>query len=604
MKTPFAVLVLFGWLVGNLPAQTALPEGKPLLAGDTSEAFRFIVAPEQTGAGKFSVVDAQGPGFTRAWRIETVRDASPMASIELRALNEDAVAAGDVAMIRFFARKVSASDETGNARITLVVRRDGVDFNSSYEGSFSFGGEWQEVLVPFVFAKDFTAKEAAVMFRFGFKRQSVELGGLDVVYYGKARSFASLPRTRFTYQGREAGAAWREAALARIEKIRKGDLRIHVVDADGRPAKGAAVKVEQTRQAFQFGSALQFSRLVHDTPENLRYQEKVLELFNAASPENDLKWVTWAGDWGADFSPEQSVAGLRWLRAHDFHTRGHVLVWPGWKNLPAFVQKLRGTPEEKAIAGIVEKHIREMTRATRGLVDEWDVLNEPFSNHDLMDIFGDGIMADWFKIAREELPTTPLFLNDFSNHDLTTDADHVAHFEKTIRRLRADGAPLDGLGLQAHFDGKPNDPENILAVLDRYWGEFKLPVRVTEFDVWTFDEELQADFTRDFLILAFSHPSVEGVQLWGFWESAHWRPSAAMYRADWSEKPNAAVYRDLVLKQWRTRLNGQTGDDGEYAARGFFGDYVVTVERDGRKASQGFSLVAGADAPEWTITLR
>jgi hypothetical protein len=170
--------------------------------------------------------------------------------------------------------------------------------------------------------------------------------------------------------------------------------------------------------------------------------------------------------------------------------------------------------------------------------------------------------------------------------------------------LRADGAPLDGLGLQAHFDGKPNDPENILAVLDRYWGEFKLPVRVTEFDVWTFDEELQADFTRDFLILAFSHPSVEGVQLWGFWESAHWRPSAAMYRADWSEKPNAAVYRDLVLKQWRTRLNGQTGDDSEYAARGFFGDYVVTVERDGRKASQGFSLVAGADAPEWTITLR
>jgi GH35 family endo-1,4-beta-xylanase len=604
MKTPFAVLVLFGWLVGNLPAQTALPEGKPLLAGDTSEAFRFIVAPEQTGAGKFSVVDAQGPGFTRAWRIETVRDASPMASIELRALNEDAVAAGDVAMIRFFARKVSASDETGNARITLVVRRDGVDFNSSYEGSFSFGREWQEVLVPFVFAKDFAANEAAVMFRFGFKRQSVELGGLDVVYYGKARSFASLPRTRFTYQGREAGAAWREAALARIEKIRKGDLRIHVVDADGRPAKGAAVKVEQTRQAFQFGSALQFSRLVHDTPENLRYQEKVLELFNAASPENDLKWVTWAGDWGADFSPEQSVAGLRWLRAHDFHTRGHVLVWPGWKNLPAFVQKLRGTPEEKAIAGIVEKHIREMTRATRGLVDEWDVLNEPFSNHDLMDIFGDGIMADWFKIAREELPTRPLFLNDFSNHDLTTDADHVAHFEKTIRRLRADGAPLDGLGLQAHFDGKPNDPENILAVLDRYWGEFKLPVRVTEFDVWTFDEELQADFTRDFLILAFSHPSVEGVQLWGFWESAHWRPSAAMYRADWSEKPNAAVYRDLVLKQWRTRLNGQTGDDGEYAARGFFGDYVVTVERDGRKASQGFSLVAGADAPEWTITLR
>ena len=44
------------------------------------------------------------------------------------------------------------------------------------------------------------------MLRFGFKRQTVEIGGIDAVYYGKARTFESLPRTRFTYAGREAGA--------------------------------------------------------------------------------------------------------------------------------------------------------------------------------------------------------------------------------------------------------------------------------------------------------------------------------------------------------------------------------------------------------------
>ena len=39
------------------------------------------------------------------------------------------------------------------------------------------------------------------------------------------------------------------------------------------------------------------------------------------------------------------------------------------------------------------------------------------------------------------------------------------------------------------------------------------------------DEEMQADYTRDFLTLAYSHPTVVGVQLWGFWERAHLQPN-------------------------------------------------------------------------------
>jgi GH35 family endo-1,4-beta-xylanase len=199
------------------------------------------------------------------------------------------------------------------------------------------------------------------------------------------------------------------------------------------------------------------------------------------------------------------------------------------------------------------------------------------------------------------MPKLPLFLNDFSNHDVTTDADHIAYFEGVARTLIDHHAPLGGLGLQAHFNGRPNAPEQILAVLNRYEKEFHLPVRFTEFDVWTFDEELQADFTRDFLILAFSHPSVVGVQLWGFWETTHWRPSAAMYRADWSEKANAKVYRSLVLEQWRTHLAGSTDAGGHFTARGFQGDYLITIERSGKKVEQAFSLRAGQISPAVTV---
>ena len=106
----------------------------------------------------------------------------------------------------------------------------------------------------------------------------------------------------------------------------------------------------------------------------------------------------------------------------------------------------------------------------------------------------------------------------------------------------------------------------------------------------TYDEELQADYTRDFLILCYSHPSVVGVQFWGFWAGAHWRPQAAMFREDWSERPAAGVYRDLVLNRWRTRAGGSTDAAGRLSLRGFHGDYAVTAVYQGRRVEQNFTL--------------
>lgn len=597
-------LLPLSFLLGlQLAAQTPLPPGEPLIAGDPLAVFMPKVEPAAAANARLDVVESAGPGFTRAWRIATLRDTSPMAAIELRATNARPVRKGEVGLLRFFARATEITDETGGARVQIVIRRNAVDWNSAVEGDYPLHREWQEVLIPFTWTQDYGIDGGAVMMRFGFKRQTVEIGGIELIHYGTGRTFESLPRTRFTYKGREPDAQWRKDALARIEKIRKQAFVIRATDAAGRPVPGAKVTVTQKRAAFQWGTALQMERIMVDTPDNLRYRQITEELFNAASTENDLKWPVWLGEWGGGFDRAQTIKGLHWLKDRGFHLRGHVLVWPGFKNLPRPVQDRIGTPQQAEIPALVHAHIRDITRATRGLVEEWDVLNEPFTNFDLMKIFGDEIMPPWFRTAREELPGVKLYSNDFSNHDATTDADHVAHFERTTRYLLDHGAPVDGLGLQAHFNDRPNAPENILAVLDRYQKQFDLPVRFTEFDVWTRDEELQADFTRDFLILAFSHPSVVGVQHWGFWETCHWRPSAAMYRADWSEKPNAGVYKDLVLKQWRTNLTGHAAADGRYTGRGFHGDYVVTVEAGGRRIEKAFSLAAAAEPVEINLAL-
>ncbi len=586
-----------GLLVARSIAQSGYPAGEPLIGATPLTAWRLT-----SSNGTATQVDVAGPGFTRAWRIETRVDSSPTWAIEFKAPVARAVARGDVALLRVVMRAVATSDESGAAFARLVVQKASPDYDKSIEGTHSVPSAWTEFFVPFAFAGDFAAGAAEVALGLGFKRQTIEIGGFDFVYYGKSVPLSSLPRTRPSYVGREANAAWRVAALARIEQLRKGDLSIAVVDAAGKPVSGATVRVEQRKSAFHFGSALQMARLVGDSADNRVYRQKTLELFNASSPENDLKWPPWSGEWGAGYAKTQTMAGLSWLRNHGLHVRGHVLVWPGWNNLPLAIRALRGTPQQAEIPARTLELIAVVVGATRELVEEWDVLNEPYANHDLMDLFGAAIQVDWFKAARAAHTRAPLYLNDYSNHDASLDAGHVAHFETTALYLQAQGAPIGGLGLQAHISANPSPPANVIAVLDRY-AALGLPVRITEFDINTDDEELQADYTRDFLIAMYSHASVVGVQLWGFWEGAHWIPRAAMYRANWTEKPNARAYQALVLDQWRTRATGATDAQGVWRGRGFHGDYVVTVEHGGRSYEQAFTLRAGAAAPTVRVPL-
>ena len=218
----------------------------------------------------------------------------------------------------------------------------------------------------------------------------------------------------------------------------------------------------------------------------------------------------------------------------------------------------------------------------KGQLVEWDVINEPYSNKDIMGVLGNDAMAEWFRLAHEADPGARLFLNDYPI--LGKGNPHLDHFEQTLRFLMDKGAPLQGIGVQCHYGANPPSPYELLAGLDRL-GRLNLPIEATEFDVETTDEELQADYMRDHLLAFFSHPSTIGVIMWGFWEGRHWKPSAALWRKDWSAKPNGQVWQDLILKEWWTNADGKTNRAGAYTARGFFGDYEVTVTAGGKTKS-------------------
>ncbi|MBI5083254.1 MAG: endo-1,4-beta-xylanase [Acidobacteria bacterium] len=379
---------------------------------------------------------------------------------------------------------------------------------------------------------------------------------------------------RLYAQGPGVGEPWRVEALQRIERLRKADVKVEVTDARGRPVKGAQVRLQMKRHAFGWGSAVAAQMLLADTPDSEKYRAFVLDNFNSVVFENDLKWPQW------EQNRQRALEGIQWMRDHGItRIRGHNLVWPSWRWLPKDLRGLEDDPG--AMRRRVMDHIKDEISATRGLVPDWDVLNEPYTNHDVMDILGAGEMAAWFKQAREFDPAAKLFLNDFNIIEAKgLDTEHQNHFFETLRFVRERGAPLDGVGIQGHFR-EPTPPERMLKILDRF-GSLGLPIHITEFDFDTKDEAAQAQFTRDLLMACFSHPKVDAFLMWGFWEGRHWRPNGAMVRRDWSPKPNYEVWRELVFGKWWTDEKGPTNADGVFHRRAFLGDYDIEVTHGGR----------------------
>lgn len=569
-------------------------EGQNMLSGQGIAAFEAQGATDRVEVTKVPVT---GQTFKEALRAKIEGGFQNPWDVQFRAASAAPVEAGDVLLATFYFRTEWAPEESGEGQTEFVFELGKDPWTKSVTYPVRASRDWKKVYVPFTAKQSYAAGEAQILFRLGYAPETIDIAGVTVENFGKKLALADLPKTSIEYKGSEADAAWRAAAAERIEKYRKADLTIEVKGTDGKPAAGVAVNINQTRQSFGFGTCVASRFLT--APGNDRYKQVVQQLFNIATLENNFKWVALEGDWGPSFTLDNAKKAVAWLAERKIPTRGHVLIWPGWNNLPKSLRTYEKNPA--MIRQKVDQRIRGLVTEMRGKLPQWDVLNEPFDNHDLIDMLGEDEMVKWFKIARAADPKAMLFINDYAIlSGGGGDTPHRQHYEKTIQFLLDKGAPLDGIGLQGHFGTSLTSPEDLMQLLDRY-ARFKKPLYVTEYDVVVDDEKVAADYTRDFYTLLFSHPAVEGIIMWGFWDGAHWKKNAPLFHDDWSLKPAGQVYEDLVLKQWRTQASGSTDATGSYETRGFLGRYTVTAKSAGGSATQVVDL--GKDGAKITLRL-
>lgn len=562
-------LLLSALFVASAFAQPALPPSQDLLASSTFQPF------QRTALGELRTDN----GVQRA----EVRTAGPWYNAQLMAMT--AKSAGwkkdDVLMISFDARTLHSADESGEGYLVIAIQQPEVPHEKYFRTERSVPREWKTFRYAFSAARAMEGGNAQVILGMGLRQQTLELRNLSLKNFGPGVKLADLPVEHPSYPGREATAAWRKPAEERIEKIRKMDLALDVRDAAGKPVPNATVKIEQTRHAFGFGSCVSAQLLLGNTQDSQKYREIIARDFTRVVLENDLKWAQW------NANRQRALDAIKWLNDRGIEVRGHTLVWPSERKIPDF-KKYASDPA--ALSSYILHHIEDEVSATRGTLVQWDVINEAYNNHDAMDILGNGAMIEWFKAARAADPRPLLYINDYSI--LTgggNDKDHQDHYEKTIRYLCDNGAPLDGIGFQGHFSWTLTDPAKVWSLLNRF-GAFGKRLHVTELDIDTAEEAMQSDYMRDFMTICFSHPQMDGIVMWGFWEKAHWRPAAALYSADWTLRPVGAAWRDMVFSTWWTRTQTTTNPSGQTTARVFRGDYAITVTHEGK--TQTFSVSA------------
>lgn len=405
-------------------------------------------------------------------------------------------------------------------------------------------------------------------------------------------------------------ADWRSDADARIEKIRKGDFVVHVLDEKGRPVRPTKLEFALQRHAFLFGTALAAIPLTDQGAKGEAYRRFVLENFSAVVCENEMKWYDNEVEAGKkDYSRGDAL--FAFAQKHGLPMRGHCLFWEKNKYVQPWLRSLGKQVLREKIADRIQASV---TRYAGGLI-AWDVNNEMLDGSFYRDAIGLAGIADMFKEAARLDPKAKLFVNEYS---ILGNPDKTTRYLNLIRELQALGAPIGGIGIQSHdsdrflarqdaaakadnrverADKRPLTPESFLATLDTLWNETKLPVHLTEVSAKAEDPIARAEALSTLLRLAFSHESVECVTLWGFEEKSHWMGAkAALMNADGTVNEAGRTISKLLREEWTSRGEAKSAADG-FHLRGFFGSYQLRITLpDGQVLERQVELKRGRES--------
>ncbi|XP_056008702.1 anti-sigma-I factor RsgI6-like [Ostrea edulis] len=373
---------------------------------------------------------------------------------------------------------------------------------------------------------------------------------------------------------------WKSEAITRINATRKAPITVGL--ANGASATGISIELQQQKHSFGFGAGVVADMMTN--PNQQAYQNFVYKNFEWAVIVNALKWrlMEWSK---GHINFARPVNAIKALQAHGIKIRGHNMFWGVNGHVPAWMEGKSATE----YVSEMKLHVHEVVSHTRGTLEHWDVNNENMHGDYFERHTGDpDITAKMFQWIHSEEPNVKLFINEYN---IITNSQSTTATRNQAIQLRNMGIPVYGVGIQGHFHSSNIDIDVVKYRLDKV-AESGLKIWITELTVSESDANKKAAALENLLTLFYSHPAVEGVILWTFWDGAIRHSQDKLFEGP-NFTPNAAgqKYIDLVHKAWNTSFTHAISAHNKIHTSGFLGDYVLNVKRDGNVIHQEqFSL--------------
>lgn len=293
------------------------------------------------------------------------------------------------------------------------------------------------------------------------------------------------------------------------------------------PSAPSGVEVDPLRDAARASGKLVGTAVQSGLLADGRYAAVAGRHFNYLTAEYEMKWDPIERVQG-EFDFRGGDAIVAFAQANGMRVKGHALIWH--EAVPAWVGGL--PPQELRIA--FETHIRTVAEHYRGRVAAWDVVNEAIAddgtglrNTMFRQKLGDGYIAEAFRLARQADPRALLFYNDYGGEGLNAKSNRIYDL---VQELRAQGVPIDGVGLQMHITAtNPPSPAEVAANMRRL-ASLGLLVNISEMDVRVRNApgtaqsklDLQKSVYHSLVAACVAEPRCDAVTFWGFTDAHSW----------------------------------------------------------------------------------
>ena len=345
---------------------------------------------------------------------------------------------------------------------------------------------------------------------------------------------------------------------------------------------------------------------------NADQQALIKREFNSMTCENDMKPDPTEPQEG-QFNWENADRIANFARQNGIKLRGHCLMWHAQIGRWMYAD----TDDKEVFYRRMKRHIQAIVTRYKDVVYAWDVVNEaitddkdakdPYRQSPMYKLCGDEFIAKAFEYAREADPKALLFYNDYNECDPVKSQ----RIYNMVKKMKAAGVPIDGIGMQGHYNIYGPTTEELDRALTLY-SQVVNHIHVTELDIRintemggqlrfssegvavsdSIKQHLADQYARVFGVLRQHKDVIDCVTFWNLSDRDSWLGAANYplpFDTDYQPKLAYDYIRDMKAPAWdmpkqpKPDPNRQRRRDGQANQRAPFKPELAFPEMEGVK---------------------